>query len=179
VSCLLKSQWLTLSIVCFIHEVGYDLCMPKPADVAATGLRASALTDDLSFLLARANAIALSAGNAALAEHGLKARSYSVLSLAADGAGPSQRELAEFLRLDPSQVVSLVDDLQSRGLVERRPDPADRRANVVIATDAGRALAAAARDSARSAEERVHAQLSADERQTLTDLLRALAFPDA
>jgi DNA-binding MarR family transcriptional regulator len=151
--------------------------MPKPA-AADTGLRASALTDDLSFLLARANAIALAAGNAALSGHGLKARSYSVLSLAAGDARPSQRELAEFLRLDPSQVVSLVDDLQTRGLVERRPDPADRRANVVVATDAGRALATAARESARAAEERVHAQLSSDDRQTLTGLLRALAFPE-
>jgi DNA-binding MarR family transcriptional regulator len=151
--------------------------MPKPA-AADTGLRASALTDDLSFLLARANAIALAAGNAALSGHGLKARSYSVLSLAAGDARPSQRELAEFLRLDPSQVVSLVDDLQTRGLVERRPDPADRRANVVVATDAGRSLATAARESARAAEERVHAQLSSDDRQTLTGLLRALAFPE-
>ncbi|WP_019180920.1 MarR family winged helix-turn-helix transcriptional regulator [Microbacterium yannicii] len=151
--------------------------MPKPA-AAESGLRASALTDDLSFLLARANAIALAAGNAALSGHGLKARSYSVLSLAAGEARPSQRELAEFLRLDPSQVVSLVDDLQTRGLVERRPDPADRRANVVVATDAGRALASAARESARAAEERVHAQLSDEDRQTLTDLLRALAFPE-
>jgi DNA-binding MarR family transcriptional regulator len=155
------------------------VAMPKPADaVAPEGLRSSALTDDVSFLLARANAIALAAGNAALAEHGLKARSYSVLVLASGDARPSQRELAEFLRLDPSQVVSLVDELQSRGLVERRPDPSDRRANVVVATDAGRSLVAIARESARAAEERVHGQLSAEDRETLSALLRALAFPD-
>ncbi|HKP06858.1 MAG TPA: MarR family winged helix-turn-helix transcriptional regulator [Microbacterium sp.] len=152
--------------------------MPKAADaVAPGGLRASALTDDVSFLLARANAIALAAGNAALAPHGLKARSYSVLVLAAGEARPSQRELAEFLRLDPSQVVSLVDDLQSRKLVERRPDPSDRRANVVVATPAGRELIATARESARAAEERVHAELSSDDRETLARLLRTLAFP--
>jgi DNA-binding MarR family transcriptional regulator len=153
--------------------------MPKSADaVAPSGLRASVLADDVSFLLARANAIALAAGNAALAEHGLKARSFSVLVLASGDARPSQRDLAEFLRLDPSQVVSLVDDLQSRGLVERQPDPSDRRANVVVATDAGRRLAAAAREAARVAEERVHAQLSEEERELLTGLLRRLAFPD-
>jgi DNA-binding MarR family transcriptional regulator len=153
--------------------------MPKSADaVAPSGLRASVLADDVSFLLARANAIALAAGNAALAEHGLKARSFSVLVLASGDARPSQRDLAEFLRLDPSQVVSLVDDLQSRGLVERQPDPSDRRANVVVATDAGRRLAAAAREAARVAEERVHAQLSQEERELLTGLLRRLAFPD-
>ncbi|MFC8680505.1 MarR family winged helix-turn-helix transcriptional regulator [Microbacterium ureisolvens] len=153
--------------------------MPKAADaVAPADLRSSALTDDLSFLLARANAIALAAGNAALAEHGLKARSYSVLVLAAGDARPSQRELAEFLRLDPSQVVSLVDELQSRKLVERRPDPSDRRANVVVATDAGRELVATARDAARAAEERVHAQLTESDREALATLLRTLAFPE-
>jgi DNA-binding MarR family transcriptional regulator len=154
--------------------------MPKPADAVApkSGSRPSALSDDLSFLLARANAISLAAGNAALAAHGLKARSYSVLLLTTDESRPTQRELAEFLRLDPSQVVSLVDDLQSRGLVERRPDPADRRANVVVATDAGRQVAAAARETARRAEEQVHGQLTRDERQTLTELLRVLAFPE-
>jgi DNA-binding MarR family transcriptional regulator len=155
--------------------------MPKPADAVApkSGSRPSALSDDLSFLLARANAISLAAGNAALAAHGLKARSYSVLLLTTDESRPSQRELAEFLRLDPSQVVSLVDDLQSRGLVERRPDPADRRANVVVATEAGRKVAAAARETARRAEEQVHGQLTRDERQTLTELLRVLAFPES
>jgi DNA-binding MarR family transcriptional regulator len=157
--------------------------MPKSADAVAPNAGSSApapaLSDDLSFLLARANAISLAAGNAALAAHGLKARSYSVLLLTTDDARPSQREIAEFLRLDPSQVVSLVDDLQSRGLVERRTDPADRRANVVVATDAGRRLAAVARESARDAEEHVHGQLTTDERQTLTALLRVLAFPEA
>lgn len=152
--------------------------MPSVPDAAASGLRASVLTDDLSFLLARANALSLVAGNAALSAHGLKVRSYSVLALVAAGSRPSQRELAEFLRLDPSQVVSLVDDLQSRGLVERRADPRDRRANVVVATPAGRALAEQARESAREAEERAHAQLTAAERESLAALLRRMAFPD-
>jgi DNA-binding MarR family transcriptional regulator len=175
----LKTQLLRKSIIPFIHEVDYARGMPKPADAAApAGLRSSALTDDLSFLLARANAISLAAGNAALAAHGLKARSYSVLVLTSGDARPSQRELAEFLRLDPSQVVSLVDELQSRGLVERRPDPSDRRANVVVATDAGRDLVTAARESARGAEERVHAQLTEADRAALAALLRPLAFPE-
>lgn len=150
----------------------------SPAPDAATGadrLWDSPLGADLSFLLARANAISLSAGNAALAPHGLKARSYSVLALAAADTRPSQRELASFLRLDPSQLVSLVDDLQARGLVERRPDPNDRRANVVIATESGRELAEAARADAEAAEHAAHAGLSADDRGQLARLLRTIA----
>jgi DNA-binding MarR family transcriptional regulator len=150
-----------------------------PSDTPlAQKLTAASLTDDLSFLLARANALSLAAGNAALAGHGLKARSYSVLALAVDGAHPSQRELAAFLRLDPSQVVALVDDLQRRGLVERRPDPSDRRANVVLATDAGRTLHASAREAAQSAERELHAGLDDDERAQLAALLRRIAFAD-
>lgn len=154
--------------------------MPTPAEPVTPipGPYGSGLTDDLSFLLARANALSLAAGNAALSVYGLKARSYSVLALSAGDARPSQRDLAAYLRLDPSQVVALVDDLQSRGLVERQPDPADRRANVVVATDAGRKLFAQAAEGARTAELGIHAGLSEAERDQLTALLRRLAFAD-
>jgi len=111
-----------------------------------------------------------------MAPHGLKVRSYSVLALAVSDARPSQRELAEFLRLDPSQVVALVDELQTRGLVMREPDPADRRANVVTATPAGRSLFAQAERSARAAERDLHSDLSEVERAQLLGLLRRLAL---
>ncbi|MGC5171718.1 MarR family winged helix-turn-helix transcriptional regulator [Microbacterium sp. DT81.1] len=137
------------------------------------------LFDDPSFLLARVNALSLAAGSAALSEHRLRVRSYSVLALAASGRQPTQRELAEFLRLDPSQVVALVDDLQSRSLVTRLPDPNDRRVNVVLATDEGRALHARAAVSVAAAQAEVLGGLGAAERRQLTALLRKLAFPDS
>ena len=136
-----------------------------------------ALVDDLSFLLARANALSIAAANAALADLGLRVRSYSVLSLAAEPSPPSQREIAEFLRLDPSQVVALVDDLQKAGLVTREPDPRDRRANVIAATPAGRTLLARARESVLRAEHELHSELTETERATLSALLRKTAFP--
>lgn len=144
---------------------------------AGGAMHESPLADDLSFLLARANALSLAAGNAALAEHGLRARSYSVLALAAGDSRPSQRDLAEYLRLDPSQVVALVDGLQTRGLVRREPDPTDRRANVVVATGVGREVYQRARLSARDAEQQLHRGLTAEAREELATLLRALAFP--
>ncbi len=141
-------------------------------------LRTGGFGDDVSFLLARANALSLTVGNAALSALGLKVRSYAVLALAADPAPPTQRELSEFLRLDPSQVVALVDDLQSRGLVERRPDPTDRRANVVVATDAGRELQTRGQAATQSAERELHATLTDAEHASLVDLLRRIAYPD-
>jgi DNA-binding MarR family transcriptional regulator len=161
----------------FASIVLMDGTPTRSADSLAVPPAPNELLDDLSFLLARANALSLSAGNAALSAHGLRVRSYSVLALAAGTSRPSQRELAELLRLDPSQVVALVDDLQSRGLVVREPDPSDRRANVVVATEQGRALHDRASASARAAEQDLHEDLSTAERRALTDLLRRLAFP--
>ena len=138
----------------------------------------SDLSMDANFLLARTNALSLAASNAALAEHGLKVRSYAVLTVAASGDRPSQRELAAFLQLDPSQVVALVDDLEERGLVERLPDPTDRRANVVVATEAGLAKVEAARRVVQDVDSRTYASLSDSEREQLTALLKRLAFPE-
>ncbi len=136
------------------------------------------LADESSFLLARANARSLSLGNAALAPLGLKVRSYSVLALAAGDERLSQRDLAAFLRLDPSQVVALVDDLESRDLVERVSDPADRRANAVVATSEGEAIVARARQALGDADARLFAGLDDDERKALDAILTRIAFLD-
>ena len=111
-----------------------------------------AFVDNIGFLMSRASGQLVRATNGALAEHGLRVRQYSVLCLVCEAAeGQSQRDLAEVLGLDPSQVVALVDDLHRAGLVERRPAPADRRTKLVVPTELGRDVRkrAAARADAR------------------------------
>ena len=98
---------------------------------ASTRLAESSISTDIGFLLAKLHAAGSVLNNAALAEFGLKERSYSVLALACGNLGPTQRELAEFLSLDPSQIVALIDELEQRGLVERKPGPSDRRQKLV------------------------------------------------
>ncbi|QAY59322.1 MarR family transcriptional regulator [Microbacterium protaetiae] len=152
--------------------------MGETAQTTASPLWATSVGSDPAFLLARANALSLADATASLAPHGLKVRSYSVLALACADARPTQRELSEFLRLDPSQIVSVIDDLERRGWVRREPDPNDRRVNVVVATDAGRAACATARDAV-DADQRTHfAVLDDDEFETFTALLRRLAGVD-
>ncbi|MEO7017060.1 MAG: MarR family transcriptional regulator [Leifsonia sp.] len=149
----------------------------EQADIIVTERSSgSALDDDLNFLLARATAVSLAAGNRALRAYGLKARSYSVLALASTDDPVSQRDVAEFLRLDPSQVVALVDELETRGLVERVSDPRDRRSKVVVATSEGRKIARAATGATRQAEARLHNQFTADQRADLLASLKILAF---
>ncbi|MER7798311.1 MarR family winged helix-turn-helix transcriptional regulator [Microbacterium sp. NPDC096154] len=135
------------------------------------------LSGDTAFLLARANARSLAAAHDALGAHGLRVRSYSVLALAAAEARLSQRDIAEYLWLDPSQVVSLVDDLQQRGLVTREPDENDRRAKVVVATDEGRRLHRAAARAVREREQETLEPLDETDRDRLRELLMRLAFP--
>jgi DNA-binding MarR family transcriptional regulator len=130
------------------------------------------LTDDLGFLLSRASGQVVRATNAALAEHGLRVRQYSVLVLACEAAdGLSQRELATVLGLDPSQVVLLVDELAAAGLVERQAPEADRRTRLVVATPEGHRVRDAAGKAADAAVEAPLSLLGDAERDRLRDML--------
>src|SRR3954471_9033022 len=132
----------------------------------------TALTEDLGFLLTRASGLVVRATNAALADVGLRVRQYSVLVLADDATdGISQRDLAEVLGLDPSQVVALVDELAAAGLAERRPSPTDRRAKLVAATAAGVRLRRRADERAAAGVQHQLRGLAVGEQETLRDLL--------
>ena len=130
------------------------------------------LTDDLGFLLSRASGQVVRVTNAALAEHGLRVRQYSVLALACEAAdGLSQRELATVLGLDPSQVVLLVDELVAAGLVERQAAEVDRRTRLVVSTPEGRRVREAAGQAAGAAVETPLGLLGDAERDRLRDML--------
>jgi DNA-binding MarR family transcriptional regulator len=152
-----------------------------PAGQEATGngaerLSSTSLADEIEFLTARATSLGSSLANMMLADLDLKVRSYSVLSLACSGQNPSQRELADFLRLDPSQIVALVDQLEARGAVVREADPRDRRSKVIAATPAGRQLYTRAAAIVQEAEEHALHRLNAAEREQLRSLLRRIAL---
>lgn len=139
----------------------------------------SAVGADLAFLMARANARSLAGVSAALKPFRLKVRSFAVLSLATEQDRLSQRDLAEFLRLDPSQIVSLVDGLEKAGWVRREPDPDDRRAKLIVATAAGRTVHAQARAASDAWERELFADLDPAQLEQLVAVLRTIAeVPD-
>src|SRR3954453_21691130 len=74
---------------------------------------------------------------------GAQARLLSLLSL----EPLPMRRLAQKLKCEPSNVTGIVDRLESRGLVERRPDPKDRRVKLAAATQEGSRVARALRES--------------------------------
>lgn len=108
----------------------------------------------------------------AAGEHALTGAQARLLSLLSLEPLP-MRKLARKLKCEPSNVTGIVDRLESRGLVERRPDPADRRVKLAAATDEGRQVARGLRDGLRFAREPL-AGLSEEERTALRDLLRRM-----
>ncbi|WP_329108725.1 MarR family transcriptional regulator [Micromonospora sp. NBC_01699] len=82
--------------------------------------------------------------------------------------------LAEHLRIAPRSATEVVDDLQARGLVERRPDPGDRRATLVALTGEGSRIGAAIRAARQTEAERLFAALDDADRDQLARILRTL-----
>jgi DNA-binding MarR family transcriptional regulator len=108
----------------------------------------------------------------AAAEHSLTGAQARVLALLAREPTP-MRQVARQLKCEPSNVTGIVDRLESRGLVERRADPADRRVKVAAATEEGRATAAQLRGGLDFADEPL-GELTLAERTLLRDLLKRM-----
>jgi len=103
------------------------------------------------------------------------ARGYQVLAAAARDEHGSQLALAQHLGVDRTVMTYLLDSLAEAGLIERRPDPADRRARRIVATAPGRALLDGLGERLRAAEDQVLAGLDDEDRQSFRALLQRVA----
>lgn len=75
---------------------------------------------------------------------GLRMITYSALAMIVDNPGVRPSRLAEALSVERANMVAILDELERMALIERRPDPRDRRAQALDATEAGRDLCARA-----------------------------------
>jgi DNA-binding MarR family transcriptional regulator len=131
--------------------------------------------DDLAAMFTRVARRLGEAEQPLLARHQLSMWSYIVLSHLARGAVRTQLELADAIRYDKTRLITLLDDLETKGLITREPDPADRRARRVRLTSSGRQRHLAAQTDIRSMEEDVLSGLSASQRANLLAVLPRLA----
>ena len=134
-----------------------------------------ALADDLGWGLGTVFRAYATAARAAVADLPGGPRGYQVLSAAAQGAVGSQLALAQHLGIDRTVMTYLLDDLEAVSLIERRPDPADRRARRVVATQLGTELLATLNDRLRAAEADLLAPLDRETRETFRAHVRLLA----
>jgi DNA-binding MarR family transcriptional regulator len=147
------------------HIPGYDRLVTSPPDVESDlGWALSTVTR--SYLRIAAEAVADLPGGP---------RGYQVLSTAARGDAGTQLAMAQRLGVDRTVMTYLLDDLEKAGLVERKPDPSDRRARRVLLTEDGTARLCDVERRLRRVEDHVLGPLDPAERDTLRTLLQRVA----
>ncbi|HEY6275488.1 MAG TPA: MarR family transcriptional regulator [Streptosporangiaceae bacterium] len=116
-----------------------------------------------------------------LTEHGLTPHQFGVLSALDKLGAQSQQQLGRAIGVDPRNAVPIIDALEQRGLLERRPDPADRRKHAITLTRAGHIKIEQLGQSGSEIEESFLASLTDQERDrlhaTLSKLFAALTSP--
>jgi DNA-binding MarR family transcriptional regulator len=133
---------------------------------------------DLAAMLLPLTRALIDAEGPVLAANGLSMWGYTVLTALATGPTRTQAALAQAIRADKTRIIAVLDGLQERGLIERTPDPADRRVRLLAITPAGRRVYARTRAGIRAGEERVLALVPAADRRAFVRVLRALSDVD-
>jgi DNA-binding MarR family transcriptional regulator len=110
-----------------------------------------------------------------LAPLGVEPRHAGMLRSLAANEGKAQQVIGELIGLNPTQMVFLVDELEGRGLVERRRNPADRRSYALYLTPAGRDTLSKVYQAGQVHQARFSASLSDSEQKQLTEMLRRIA----
>ena len=128
------------------------------------------------FLISRMGLVAQKQFAERMEQLGLTPRMWGALNVL-DAEGPiTQHYLGTCTGIDPSSMVSTIDELEAKGLVERRRHPSDRRAHALHVTTRGRQTLARGREQARRAQEDLLSPLNPDERKQLHELLLRLAL---
>jgi DNA-binding MarR family transcriptional regulator len=114
-----------------------------------------------------------------LGKENLSPRVFSVLSLCVSHPNITQSELARMIGIERSGLVAMVDDLEKRNYVERRPVPHDRRVQALVPTETGIKAHKVASEMVRAHEERLLSHMSKEEQATLIKLLQKIRAIDA
>ena len=134
----------------------------------------AALADRTGFLISVAHLTTRDRANELLRPHGIVVRDIGLMSLL-DAYGPStQQALARRFAISATMITQIVDEAEARGLVERRPNPADRRSYLVTLRPEGERLLAEGRRVAAVVAEEIAEPLGPDGDRELRALLRKL-----
>jgi DNA-binding MarR family transcriptional regulator len=110
-----------------------------------------------------------------LEAHGVSMWGYSVLVALDRSAIRTQAALADAIGADKTRIIAILDELQENGLIERVPDPDDRRARILAITKEGRRFKEAIQAEIQRGEERWLGTLSATDRAAFLRILQELS----
>jgi DNA-binding MarR family transcriptional regulator len=130
--------------------------------------------DVLGYLLKHAALRLTVLTDVALAPLGIDSKDFGALRVLAHREPSSQLEVAQALGIDRTTMVTLLDELERKGIVTRRPDPADRRRNVVELTTQGLQTYVAAKAAHGAAESEFLVAISPGAVDQLRRTLRTL-----
>ena len=128
----------------------------------------------LAGLLKRAQNLLIEAYGPVLTPFAVDGRELAVLALLAAEGPASQQQISRRLAVDRTTMVALIDAMGAKGLVQRRPDPRDRRKNMIELTGAGRDTCRQATPAVDEIEEAFLSPIPAADREKLKTLLRTL-----
>jgi DNA-binding MarR family transcriptional regulator len=128
-----------------------------------------------AFLLAQVGAHAAARFAERISELGVIPADVGLLRMIATQPGRSQQSVAEEMGVAPSRVVALVDNVERKGLVERRRNPQDRRNYELHLTAEGTRVMTEMRRVGSAHEADICAALDDDQRAQLAGLLEAIA----
>ena len=129
------------------------------------------LCQHLGFVLAKAHQEILDRMAQVTAPSGLTPKHFGILLLVYRRGAMRQTDVADAVRVDRTTVMNLIDELEDAGFVKRGADPSDRRANAVKATAKGSQWLEKLKPAAEAAERSFLDALSAQEQETLRELL--------
>lgn len=110
---------------------------------------------------------------------GLQLKHCQVLAMTNHFGPVPQQRLAESSCIDRTSMVGLLDEMERRDLVQRHPDPIDRRARRIHLTEHGQEMLAKANEIVRGIEDECLAPLSVEEREQLKEMLQRIVDPGA
>jgi DNA-binding MarR family transcriptional regulator len=140
---------------------------PLPADKAASSI---------GFLLSQVGIYAARQFAERLSALDLHPPLFRVMNVVDAYEGHSQQAIGEAIQAPASRMVSIVDELERRSLIERRPDPGDRRIRALYLTADGRKLLTRARRIAHEHEDEIMRGINASDRKRLIELLQKVVW---
>jgi DNA-binding MarR family transcriptional regulator len=152
-------------------DEAYANIVPLAADAGGDAVRLGIIGEAVGYLLKRAQMAVFADFNRTFAEEDVRPAQFSILIVVDDNPGLKQSQLSHALGIKRTNIVSMLDGLAQRGLLERRQVVGDRRSYALHLTAKGAALCKSLRTKWAAHEDRMLASIGPENREILTEWL--------